>query len=210
MNIMIHIRRIVVLVFFIVWGSSTVQAKNHLTFSFSAFYSHFSAKKDTGAPESFTEKFRKTLGMEAIEKKTKEYFKYALTFDLPVENIGNMSLFNFISEWYGTRYIFGGSTKKGIDCSAFTQRFYKNVYNMQIPRTCEYQYKYSNRISILDIQMGDILFFNSKVSPSGWHCGIYIGNDLFVHAANWRDGVKISCLQDEHYQRIYKGAGRFN
>lgn len=115
---------------------------------------------------------------------------------------------NFIVEWIGKPYKFGGKTKNGIDCSAFTQKFYNEVYGIAIPRTCYYQYKHSNRISSDSLKIGDILFFNSKASPSGWHCGIYIGNDLFVHAANWRDGVKISCLLDENYQRIYKGAGR--
>ena len=117
------------------------------------------------------------------------------------------ALKQFIIKWIGKPYVFGGESIKGIDCSAFVQRLYKDVYNIEIPRTCYYQYEYAKHINSSDLQIGDILFFNSRVSPSGWHAGVYIGNDQFIHAANYRDGVKISCIDD--YYRILKGIGRF-
>src|SRR5688572_2701097 len=40
-------------------------------------------------------------------------FKYALLLNREVENISNNTLFSFIDNWYGTRYRYGGSTKKG-------------------------------------------------------------------------------------------------
>lgn len=114
---------------------------------------------------------------------------------------------SFITKWIGKPYRFGGEDIKGIDCSAFVQRLYKDVFHIDIPRTCYYQYQDAKHIDTNNLHIGDILFFNSKVSPSGWHAGVYIGNDQFIHAANYRDGVKISCLDD--YRRIFKGIGRF-
>ena len=112
----------------------------------------------------------------------------------------------FIAKWIGKPYLFGGEDIRGIDCSAFVQRLYKDVFHIDIPRTCYYQYEYAKHIALGELRIGDILFFNSRVSPSGWHAGVYIGNDQFIHAANYRDGVKISCIDD--YYRILKGVGR--
>ncbi len=120
----------------------------------------------------------------------------------------NTSLNKFIEEWIGCPYRFGGMNKKGIDCSAFTQKLYKDVYNINLPRTCFNQYQFLYKVDLKDVREGDILFFSSVTSPSGWHCGVYLGNDWFVHSSNARGGVKISCLLDPMYQRIFKKAGR--
>lgn len=118
------------------------------------------------------------------------------------------SLNEFVKEWIGRPYRFGGTNKNGIDCSAFTQKLYSSVYNIDIPRTCATQFQFIQKINLRNIRTGDILFFTSILSPSGWHCGVYLGNDWFVHAANARAGVTISCLLDPMYQRIFKKAGR--
>lgn len=116
----------------------------------------------------------------------------------------------FIQEWLGKPYLYGGESKKGIDCSAFVQRFYKEIYNVIIPRTCEYIYTFNllKKIDIKDLRIGDILLFKSRMSPSGWHSGVYIGNDEFIHAANYRDGVKISCVFDSFYVKNLRGVRR--
>lgn len=124
------------------------------------------------------------------------------------QSTGDSTINKFIEKWIGKPYRYGGTTEKGIDCSAFTQRFYKDVYNIQLPRTCITQYNVITKVDFKDLVVGDILFFNSKVSPSGWHCGIYIGGGEFIHASNARDGVKISCLYDEMYGRLFKSGGR--
>src|ERR1700730_6961000 len=44
----------------------------------------------------------------------------------------NMKLFHFVYDWIGTPYRFGGQSKKGIDCSAFTKQLYSEVFNEEI------------------------------------------------------------------------------
>jgi cell wall-associated NlpC family hydrolase len=134
-----------------------------------------------------------------------------LTFILTTNLYAQDSLIKpFIKEWLGKPYKFGGESKKGIDCSAFVQRFYKEIYHVLIPRTCEYIYTFNllKKVELNDIIVGDILLFRSKVSPSGWHTGIYVGNDEFIHAANYKDGVKISCIHDSYYEKNLKGVRR--
>src|SRR5471030_2210037 len=46
----------------------------------------------------------------------------------------NMKLFHFVYDWIGPPYRFGGSSRKGIDCSAFTKQLYSEVFKIDIQR----------------------------------------------------------------------------
>lgn len=114
----------------------------------------------------------------------------------------------FILKWLGKPYKLGGKTEKGIDCSQFNKRLYKDVYKVTLENVCYKQWNQTGRIKRDSLQVGDLLFFRSTRSPSGWHCGVYIGNTYFVHAANRYEGVKISSLSEPRYNKSYKGGGR--
>jgi cell wall-associated NlpC family hydrolase len=113
----------------------------------------------------------------------------------------------FINNWLGVRYVFGGDSKKGIDCSAFTRRLYKSVYNISLPRTCIYQYQLVTKVKKECLELGDLIFFRTK-RGSGWHVGVFLGEDKFVHASGKGRNVMISDLNDSFYKRIYLNGGR--
>lgn len=117
-------------------------------------------------------------------------------------------LSTFVNEWLGVRYRLGGSTKKGIDCSQFTKKLYGEVYGIKLGNNCQQQWNQTKRVKRDSLEVGDILFFRSRLSPSGWHCGLYLGNRNFVHAANRAEGVKISSIDEPRYKKGFKGAGR--
>ena len=112
--------------------------------------------------------------------------------------------------WLGKPYKLGGKTERGIDCSQFNKRLYNDVYKLQIENVCYKQYNQTERVKKDSLQIGDLLFFRSRQSPSGWHCAVYLGESMFIHAANRYEGVKISSLLEPNYKRAYKGAGRLN
>ena len=114
----------------------------------------------------------------------------------------------FVVKWIGKPYKLGGTTEKGIDCSQFNKRLYRDVYGLNLENVCYKQWNQTQRIKIVDLKVGDLIFFRSKASPSGWHCAVYIGETLFVHAANRYEGVKVSSLEDPRYKKTYRGAGR--
>jgi lipoprotein Spr len=120
------------------------------------------------------------------------------------------TLVTFMKEWIGVKYKLGGNTKKGIDCSQFNKRLYQDVYGLNLENVCYKQWNQTKRIVKDSLQVGDLLFFRSKASPSGWHCGTYIGNRMFVHAANRFENVKLSCLDEPRYKKMYRGAGRLD
>ena len=132
-------------------------------------------------------------------------FKYGMLMDLQVENITNFSLYNFIDEWWGTPYHYGGSSKTGIDCSAFTGQLFSTVYNNDLPRTAKEQYNLCIKINKENLEEGDLVFFKTKRSVS--HVGMYLGNDCFVHSST-SSGVTISKLTDDYYSRKFIGGGR--
>jgi len=120
------------------------------------------------------------------------------------------TLNNFMIHWLRKPYKFGGNSEKGIDCSQFNKRLYKDVYNKELTGTAEEQWFQTLRIKRDSLQVGDLIFFRSKQSPSGWHCGTYIGNTYFIHASNRYEGVKISSLDEPRYKKALKGFGRYS
>lgn len=132
-------------------------------------------------------------------------FKYAILLDVPVEALNNLPLVQYIEEWYHTPYRYGGASKDGVDCSAFTSGIITAVYSLAVPRTVREQYQATERIDKDDLTEGDLVFFNTTGSIS--HVGVYLFNNKFVHAST-TNGVMISDLNDAYFSRKYAGAGR--
>lgn len=112
-----------------------------------------------------------------------------------IQGMGQLSLNDFISEWIYSPYKLGGTTKSGIDCSAFVRTMAKDIFCVNIPRTTVDQMKSLKPVKSKDsLRTGDLIFFRSKSSPTGYHVGFYLWNDQFMHAASRRLGVIISDL----------------
>lgn len=139
------------------------------------------------------------------EKVTFLQIKYALMLNTEIESVNNLKALKFIDEWYGTRYRLGGTTKSGIDCSAFTQLFFTTVYGIGLPRTSREQYSKSKKISRTHLREGDLVFFSTRGRIS--HVGIYLQNNKFVHAST-SGGVMISDLFEDYWLRKFSGVGR--
>jgi len=139
-----------------------------------------------------------------IEKASTLQIKYALLLNTEVERIQNISLYQNIDDWYGTRYKLGGTTKDGIDCSAFVQTIFLSAFAVTLPRMAKDQYKVTRRISRTELKEGDLLFFNTRGGVS--HVGIYLQNNKFVHASV--SGVMISDMFEPYYVKHFIAAGR--
>jgi cell wall-associated NlpC family hydrolase len=116
------------------------------------------------------------------------------------------SLYKFINEWWRTPYRYGGSSKRGIDCSAFTQSLYKKVYDVNIPRVASQQYKVGKTITKEEVNTGDLVFFRSS-GPSGWHVGVYLIDGWFLHSGT-SNGVYVNNLSEEKYSKKIRGFKR--
>ena len=103
-------------------------------------------------------------------------------------------------------YRFGGSSLRGIDCSAYVQRVF-GLLDVQLPRTAREQYAVGARIGRDEIQIGDLVFFRTYASfPS--HVGIYLGENLFIHASSMVRKVSIDSMDLPYYRKRFIGARR--
>jgi hypothetical protein len=150
-------------------------------------------------------KVNKSTAVVSIEACSSLQFKYALMMDREVEAISNIPLYNFIEEWWGTRYRYGGSDKKGIDCSAFVGELVQHIYGVTLPRMAKDQFKTCEKIANEDLKEGDLVFFNTTGGVS--HVGLYLGDNYFVHSGV-KYGVTISSLTDDYYSRKFISGGR--
>lgn len=133
--------------------------------------------------------------------------KYAGILGVVPQAIKNFGLYSFIDEWYGVRYRLGGTDKKGIDCSAFVQRLYEDVFGVNLVRTAFQQFHSCRMVFNMDsLKEGDLVFFHINRRKRISHVGIYLRNNYFVHASS-SQGVMISNLNDDYWARYYAGAG---
>ncbi|HXB96128.1 MAG TPA: C40 family peptidase [Puia sp.] len=146
----------------------------------------------------------------AIENFPALQFKYAILENCSVEDLSNPKLLSFMDYWYGAPYRYGGTSRDGIDCSAFAFLLLSSVYGIgSLPRTSKEQYESCRHIARDQLQEGDLVFFHTlsgKKHRGVTHVGVYLRNNKFVHASV--SGVMISDLSDGYYDRHYVGAGR--
>jgi cell wall-associated NlpC family hydrolase len=134
--------------------------------------------------------------------------KYAGILGVRPKDLDNAALYKFIDRWYGTNYRLGGCDISGIDCSGFVQKLYSEVYGIDIVRTAIDQFGSCKRIKrYKNAKEGDLVFFRVHSRKKITHVGIYLANDYFVHASR-SQGVIISNLNEEYWQRYFAGAGR--
>ncbi len=128
-------------------------------------------------------------------------------FDADKSNLREKMLMEII-KYLNTPYKYGGDSKKGIDCSAFTQTIYKKTFAITIERSARQQFQEGEVIDNMDdLKFGDLVFFNTRRWVKPGHVGIYIGDHLFAQASV-KYGVTISSLNDAYYSKRFMGGRR--
>lgn len=114
-------------------------------------------------------------------------------------------------QWIGTKYVWGGtgsSPGQGVDCSRLVQAVLAG-FGINISRTTYTQINEGNKIAFQDLQVGDLVFFDTDRSTGGPdHVGMYIGEGKFIHAPRPGDSVKVSQINDGYYGKLFMGARR--
>ena len=107
----------------------------------------------------------------------------------------------------GKPYVSGGiSPKSGFDCSGLVYWSCRINGITDMPRMSIDQAKFGSKISRSNLLPGDILVFRT---PRGYHSGIYVGNNSFVHSPNRRKTVRVETLAaGTYYDRYYMTARR--
>jgi lipoprotein Spr len=180
------------------------QQQNHelmkkIVLAIALFFSVFAVQAQTKAvPNQPVDK-----APDEQESLAKDYLSQIMGVALSATS--NMKLFHFVYDWIGTPYRFGGSSKKGVDCSAFTKQLYSEVFNLDIKRNSRDIFSMVSPVGRDELKEGDLVFFKIH-SKSISHIGIYLGDGRFAHAS--MKGVAISSLDDAYYSRYFYKGGR--
>ena len=109
---------------------------------------------------------------------------------------------NYVKQFVGCKYVYGGSTPKGFDCSGLTMYVYKK-YGINLSHSATAQSKVGTKVERANLQPGDLVFFRNYRTNTGiGHVGIYIGNNKFVHASTEKTGVITSSLTGSYSTRF--------
>ena len=122
--------------------------------------------------------------------------------------IARKAIMDEIMNWVGTTYVYGGTSKSGIDCSAFTRAVFAGAGDITLPRTAATQWNVGRPIrNRSEMKFGDLVFFHTRKEVYVSHIGIYLGDNLFAHASS-RYGVTVSSLESTYYDTRLIGVRR--
>ncbi len=126
-----------------------------------------------------------------------------------ISNADRKKLLEDAKYFKGGKYVWGGTTPQGFDCSGYVQYLYKK-HNVNLPRTAWAQSKRGEPVDINDLQKGDLLFFltDKKRGIPVTHVGIYLGDGQFIHAASKKKGIIISPVHNGYYSKKFVSAKR--
>lgn len=114
-------------------------------------------------------------------------------------------IIEYAKQFMGVKYVFGGSSPKGFDCSGFTMYVF-NKFGISLPHSAKAQAEIGAAVSKSELIPGDLVFFTTY-KPGISHVGIYIGDGNFLEASSSR-GIAITKLSSSYYKNRYMGATR--
>lgn len=119
--------------------------------------------------------------------------------------IVQQTLLSQLEVWRGTPYVLGGTSKRGIDCSAFVQTTLVERFQTSVPRNTEQQVQAGFDVEQREVVPGDLVFF--RTGRNSGHVGLYVGSRWFLHAST-SAGVTLNSLDDPYWRSRYWTARR--
>ncbi len=179
-------------IFFIILAKPNPMKKLFLLASLALFMTSCGSSSRTVSHKSSKSYKNKSISEGDINDKLENVVAYAKTFE-------------------GTRYKFGGTTNRGMDCSGLVYTAF-NKEQISLPRVSRDMAKRGEKISLSDATEGDLVFFqtnkNRKVIN---HVGLVIetrrGEILFIHSTTSK-GVIISSMEEGYWKSAFIEARR--
>lgn len=112
-------------------------------------------------------------------------------------------------QYVGARYVYGGASPRGFDCSGLTSYVYRQLgVNLPHKASLQFSTRYGQRVSRGDLAAGDLVFFANTAGPGITHVALYVGNGMMVSANTPRTGVQYLSIYSRYWQSHYAGAIR--
>lgn len=106
----------------------------------------------------------------------------------------------------GVEYTWGGTSRReGVDCSGLARAVYQ-LNGLSLPRSMPDQYQAGTTVSRDRLQKGDLVFFSVSPGRPISHVGIYVGENLFIHAPGKGKKVREESLDGRYFKERFSGA----
>ena len=151
-----------------------------------------STKKSTSSASSYT---------PVVEEPTMSVLSEDTNSDV------RTAIVEYAKQYLGTKYVYGGKSPKGFDCSGYVYYVYKQ-FGYSLSGGASTQMRNATIIKKADLLPGDLVFFNDGSASKASHVGIYIGDNSFIHAVAPGKKLAITSMSNDYYEKYYVGSGR--
>lgn len=169
---------------------------------------NYGGKHSEAAARAFSSKMAAKMGWSGYgDVKYVEHVRSHMHMSSGKNAVENYdAMYRMMKEYEGVPYVFGGTSKSGIDCSAMSQKLYQSI-GISIPRNAQAQYDAVSHISESEARPGDLVFFTKTYNAGCFitHVGVYTGNGQFFHAGG--SHCQFSSLSG-YYREHFVGFGR--
>ena len=115
-------------------------------------------------------------------------------------------IISFAQTKLGSPYVWGATGPNTFDCSRFVGYVFQKAANVNLPRVSSSQATFKPKIASMDMEKGDLVFFETTGKGRISHVGIYMGNRQFIHASSGKKRVTISSLDSTFYNKTFRWA----
>jgi len=172
------------------------------------YMTEYPSGKMTSATKLGLERFQKENGYSVtgkLDDRTYRKLEWIVFSRDGIKNLTGAAVVKEAAKYKGIRYVFGGTTPRGFDCSGYVQYVFKQLH-AQVTRTADTQALEGVFVTQKQLKPGDLVFFTTY-EPGASHCGIYAGNGKFWNATSSR-GIALCGLQEDYWRTRYYGARR--
>jgi len=112
---------------------------------------------------------------------------------------GTKTSAEFLNEFNGVPYLWGGLSRAGIDCSGLTQLYFLEVHDKIIPRNSKEQRKHTMERPFETAKDHDLVYGVGRIGGSH-HVGLYLDRKIW-HAYS---GEGVVCHSPERFSQLFK------
>jgi cell wall-associated NlpC family hydrolase len=124
-------------------------------------------------------------------------YDYRIDYRIPASRLRSI-----IKSYLGVPYRYGGTSRRGLDCSGFVNVVFKELNRARVPRTTRRLRKLGKQVPLGQAALGDLVFFRMGSRGTVDHVGIWVGEGRFAHASQSK-GITYSRIDQEYYRKRF-------
>lgn len=169
--------------------------------------SEIKKKLELNTKEQGDTDIKEDSNFEKVENSSVVFAKNNITGSISEkEKIARTKLYLEVQKHLGKPYVWGANSYSSFDCSSLMQIVFRDALKLNIARVSRNQSEtVGKKISLNNVRMGDLLFFETTGKGVISHVGMYVGNGEMIHASS-KSGKVIRVKLKGYYLDTFKFA----